>query len=121
MLLFFTGTITFQEFAKLWTYISQWKQVFDGYDRDRSGRMDFNEMKQALMGFGYRVSDQFIAMLVRKYDHHYGPNQIAFDSFIQICFLLQQMTGAFKSLDTDNDGWVQMNYEQFLTAIMQAQ
>jgi len=120
ILLWGAGTISVQEFAKLWTYISQWKQVFDGYDADRSGQMDFNELKQALIGFGYRLSDQFIVMLIRKFDHQFGPNQIALDAFIEINFLLQQMTGAFRSMDTDNDGWVQINYEQFLTVVMQA-
>ena len=80
--------------------------------------MDFNEFKQALSRFGYRLSDQFIVMLTSKYDRDLGPHTIKFDSFVQINFLLQQMTGAFRTMDTDNDGWVQMNYEQFLTTIM---
>ena len=39
-----SGTIDLNEFQALWTYINQWKGVFDQYDRDRSGQIDANEL-----------------------------------------------------------------------------
>jgi len=39
-----SGSIELQEFQALWTYIGQWRQVFDQYDRDRSGHIDGSEL-----------------------------------------------------------------------------
>lgn len=44
----FTGTIDVNEFGKLFTYINQWKGMFEGYDRDRSGQIGLpGEVSQA--------------------------------------------------------------------------
>jgi len=110
------GFITIQEFAQLWGYISQWKQCFDAMDTDRSGSIDFNEMKNAMTQFGYRLSDQFIVSIMQKHDPQ-RVGSIRFDDFIQIFFLLQAMTNVFAVHDTDHDGWVQINYETFLMMV----
>ena len=39
-----SGQIDMNEFQALWNYIHQWKGVFDGFDRDRSGAIDANEL-----------------------------------------------------------------------------
>ena len=39
-----TGTINMQEFGDLFNYINQWKGVFEGIDRDRSGFIEFHEL-----------------------------------------------------------------------------
>merc|ERR1711998_815536 len=104
------GWITVHEFAKLWEYISSWKQCFDGYDRDRSGNIDFNEFKTAITSFGYRMSDGLLVKMMQKFDPQ-RRGCIEFDAFIQINFLLQSMTSSFRNFDTDQDGWVQLSYE----------
>lgn len=42
----------------------------------------------ALPSAGYRLSDQFHDILIRKFDRQ-GRGQIAFDDFIQGCIVLQ--------------------------------
>ncbi|ESO11096.1 hypothetical protein HELRODRAFT_109312 [Helobdella robusta] len=110
------GTIDFQEFAGLWKYVTDWQQCFKGFDRDNSGSIDQAELKQALTTFGYRFSDQFISLLVRKFDRQ-GRNTIAFDDFIQCCVVLQTLTSSFRQFDTDMDGWITIGYEQFLNLV----
>lgn len=39
-----TGTIDMQEFQALFNYITQWRAIFDQYDRDRSGAVDGSEL-----------------------------------------------------------------------------
>lgn len=46
------GGVNFNEFTGVWKYISDWQNVFRTYDRDNSGMIDKNELKQALTGFG---------------------------------------------------------------------
>ncbi|KAL8570465.1 Programmed cell death protein 6 [Nucella lapillus] len=111
-----SGTINFQEFQALWKYVTDWQSCFRSYDRDNSGSIDRNELKNALTGFGYRLSDRFFDILVKKFDRQ-GKGTAAFDDFIQCCVILQTLTSAFRVHDQDQDGWIQISYEQFLTLV----
>lgn len=46
-----SGQIDLNEFQALWTYIHQWKAVFDQFDRDRSGSIDVNELNNGKIPF----------------------------------------------------------------------
>ncbi|XP_053972899.1 programmed cell death protein 6 isoform X2 [Hylaeus anthracinus] len=107
------GTVSFEEFGALWKYVTDWQNCFRSFDRDNSGNIDRNELKTALINFGYRLSDQIIDTLIRKYDRA-GRGTIYFDDFIQCCIVLYTLTAAFRQLDTDLDGVITIHYEQFL-------
>ena len=47
-----SGTIGFNEFSGLWKYVTDWQTTFRTYDRDNSGSIDKNELKNALVQFG---------------------------------------------------------------------
>uniref|UniRef100_A0A8C2M6T4 Programmed cell death protein 6 n=2 Tax=Cricetulus griseus TaxID=10029 RepID=A0A8C2M6T4_CRIGR len=106
--------VNFSEFTGV--YITDWQNVFLAYDRDISGMIDKNELKQALSGSGYRLSDQFCDILIRKFDRQ-GRGQIEFDDFIQGCIVLQRLTDIFRRYDTDQDSWIQVSYEQYLSMV----
>uniref|UniRef100_A0A8D3EG14 Programmed cell death 6 n=1 Tax=Scophthalmus maximus TaxID=52904 RepID=A0A8D3EG14_SCOMX len=110
------GGVNFNEFAGVWKYITDWQNIFRTYDRDNSGFIDKNELKQALTGFGYRLSDQFYSTLIEKFDRQ-RKGQVAFDDFIQCCIVLQRLTDVFRRYDTDQDGWIQVSYEQYLSMV----
>lgn len=110
-----SGSVNFQEFCQLWRYVTDWLNCFRSFDRDNSGNIDRNELKQALTTFGYRLSDQFYNILMRKYDRE---GHITFDDFIALCIQLQTLTGAFRQHDTDMDGWIKISYEQFLSMVI---
>ncbi|XP_058536043.1 programmed cell death protein 6 isoform X3 [Ochotona princeps] len=104
--------------------------VFQRVDKDRSGVISDNELQQALSNgtwtpfnpvtvrsiIWYRLSDQFHDILIRKFDRQ-GRGQIAFDDFIQGCIVLQRLTDIFRRYDTDQDGWIQVSYEQYLSMV----
>ncbi|XP_033117615.1 programmed cell death protein 6-like [Anneissia japonica] len=110
------GTINFQEFGSLWKYVTDWQAAFRSYDKDNSGSIDKNELKQALTNFGYRLSDRFYDILIRKFDRS-GRGVIAFDDFIQCCVVIQTLTSSFRMYDTNQNGWINISYEQFLTLV----
>lgn len=102
-----TGTINFNEFGALWKYVQDWQTTFKSYDRDNSGSIDKMELKTgqhmmsffflnwlllmvfaALTSFGYRLSDRFYDLLIRKFDRT-GRGTVAFDDFIQCCVVIQ--------------------------------
>ena len=82
-----SGTVNFEEFGALWKYVTDWQNCFRSFDRDNSGNIDRTELKTALTNFGYRLNDNIIDMLIRKYDRA-GRGTIYFDDFIQCCVVL---------------------------------
>jgi hypothetical protein len=43
---------------------------------------------------------------------------ITFDRFVRACVVVKQITESFQRLDTDRDGWVQINYDQFMSTVL---
>lgn len=82
------GTISYPEFTQLFGYVQRWMACFRQYDMDRSGAISSHEMQTALSSFGFRLSPQFINLLIRKFDRT-RRGQIAFDDFIYCCVCLQ--------------------------------
>ncbi|KZT57373.1 EF-hand, partial [Calocera cornea HHB12733] len=122
-----SGTITFDEFAGLWKYIRDWQNVFRHFDADRSGSIDGRELKNALEQFGYRLNPHILRLLEIKYASlPRGESRVdlkpgmTFDRFVRACVVTKHLTEAFQRMDDDRDGWVQMNYEQFMSVVLTA-
>uniref|UniRef100_A0A915IUW7 EF-hand domain-containing protein n=1 Tax=Romanomermis culicivorax TaxID=13658 RepID=A0A915IUW7_ROMCU len=110
------GAINFDEFAALWKYVTDWVNCFRNFDRDNSGNINKQELTTALTQFGYRLSDPFYGMLMRKFDRSATGN-INFDDFVQLCVVLQTLTAAFRQKDADLDGVITIRYEEFLSMV----
>ncbi|XP_051519332.1 peflin-like [Myxocyprinus asiaticus] len=111
-----TGRIDVFGFSALWTFLQQWRALFQQFDRDRSGSINSNEMHQALSQMGYNLSPQFIQELVNRFSAPGGVNGVLqLDRFIQVCTQLQSMTQAFREKDTAMTGNVRLSYEDFLS------
>ncbi|XP_041932138.1 peflin isoform X2 [Alosa sapidissima] len=108
-----SGRMDLMGFSALWTYLQQWKGLFQQFDRDRSGSINSNEMHQALAQMGYNLSPQFIQKLVGRYSPR-GQGTMYLDRFIQVCSQLQTMTLGFREKDTGMTGNVRLSYEDFL-------
>ncbi|KAI0343584.1 EF-hand [Trametopsis cervina] len=124
-----SGTIGFNEFAGLWKYVKDWQNVFRHFDRDRSGSIDGQELNQALQQFGYNLSPPLMHLVEKKYDIKVAagvqmpgapPPGISFDRFVRACVVIKTLTESFQRLDTDRDGWIQVNYEQFMSTVLSA-
>jgi len=113
------GLINFQEFCALWDYLAQWQEAFRRFDTDHSGTIEGHEMYGALQNFGYPLSRNLMMMLERKYSSgpvtSYGPPPgITFDHFVRACVTVRTLSDAFRQLDTNRDGWIELNHEQFM-------
>ncbi|KAK8019491.1 programmed cell death protein 6 [Apiospora arundinis] len=51
-----SGTIGFDEFCGLWSFLASWRTLFDRFDADRSGNISLDEFSNALVAFRYRLS-----------------------------------------------------------------
>lgn len=112
-----SGQIDLNEFQALWTYIHQWKGIFDQFDRDRSGSIDAIELNNAYTQLGYRMTPQFAQSVVYRYDP-VGRQRLTLDNFIQSCVLLKSVTDAFRLRDTAMRGVIQIGYEDFVSSVM---
>lgn len=120
-----SGTIGFNEFCGLWKYIQDWQGVFKHFDRDRSGSIEGYELAEAMRSFGYNLSPSLLTLIEQKYASApaagYGPPPgITFDRFVRACVVVKALTEAFRRVDTDQDGWVQVNYEDFMRIVLSA-
>jgi len=122
-----SGTIGFNEFQGLWRYIKDWQGVFRHFDRDQSGSIDGHELASALNSFGYKFSAPLLSLIEQKYVASgpaaagFGPPPgITFDRFVRACVVVKTLSEAFQAVDTDRDGWIQINYEQFMKMVLTA-
>ncbi|KAI9293875.1 EF-hand [Neoconidiobolus thromboides FSU 785] len=117
-----SGTIGFNEFISLWQYIGEWQQCFRSFDKDNSNTIDIQELTTALRTFGFNLSDRIIRICLKKFNKHASkaqrknmdPNVATFDTFIRLCVTLRMLTDSFRRFDNDNDGVIQIGYENFL-------
>ncbi|CAF0884179.1 unnamed protein product [Didymodactylos carnosus] len=105
-------------------------QIFQKVDKDRSGAITANELEEALsngswttfnpetvrMMIGYRLSDRFVDLLIKKFDRS-ACGTVAFDDFIQACVSIQTLTNSFQSYDRQRNGSITIGYEEFLTLV----
>jgi Ca2+-binding EF-hand superfamily protein len=120
-----TGTINFDEFCSLWRYLAAWRELFDRFDEDRSGRINMAEFEKSLVAFGYRLSPKFIGVIYGVFEGKArqmaaaakdpGRGGMSFDLYVQACISLKRMTDVFKRYDEDRDGYITLSFEEALT------
>lgn len=122
-----SGTINFDEFCGLWGFLAAWRGLFDRFDADRSGHISLDEFSDALVAFGYRLSQNFVGLLFSTYAKNVGgrgddqysgggaggthgrEKGLSFDLFVQACISLKRMTDVFKRYDEDRDGYITLS------------
>jgi Ca2+-binding EF-hand superfamily protein len=122
------GAIRFDEFVSLWRFLAAWRELFDKFDEDRSGRISLDEFEKALAAFGYRLSRTFVRVVFATFESkgrrrtaasqgspYAGKGGMSFDLFVQACISLKRMTDVFKRYDDDRDGYITVSFEEFLT------
>jgi hypothetical protein len=119
--------IGFQEFEPLWNYITQWRQMFESFDIDGNGKIDANELGQALAHYDLRVGPLVVDLLVKKYatapprnrSHYGGPPprpQIDLDRFVCACVVVRQMCQLYDQVS--GYGASQISRDDFIRAVI---
>jgi len=107
-----SGQINVQEFGSLFSYINQWKSLFESIDRDRSGFIEEAEFSQALTQMGYRFSQTFVRNLLAKYDTR--TKRLTLDNFIVVSVQIKRLTDSFRTRDREMRGQATLQYEDFM-------
>ncbi|XP_039139245.1 probable calcium-binding protein CML48 [Dioscorea cayenensis subsp. rotundata] len=107
------------EFASLWSCLGEWRAIFERFDRDRSGKIDSSELRDALLSIGYAVPPSVLQVLVSKYnDGKTGKGALSFDSFVECGMVVKGLTEKFKEKDPRYTGSATLSYEEFMKMII---
>ncbi|KAA8544247.1 hypothetical protein F0562_022259 [Nyssa sinensis] len=108
-----------KEFAALWSCIGQWRVIFERYDRDRSGKIDAFELRDALYSLGFAIPASVLQILISRYDDGSGRRvELNFDSFIECGMIVKGLTEKFKEKDTRYSGSATLTYDTFMSMII---
>ncbi|KAG1331693.1 putative calcium-binding protein CML48 [Cocos nucifera] len=107
------------EFSALWNCIGQWRGIFDRFDRDRSGKIDSMELREALLSLGYAVPPSVIQVLISNYaDGKTGKGALNFDNFVECGMIVKGLTEKFKEKDTRYAGSATLTYDTFMSMVI---
>ncbi|CAK7342662.1 unnamed protein product [Dovyalis caffra] len=114
-----SAVLQFAELEGKLLEILNWKAIFERFDRDRSGKIDCNELREALLSLGFSVSPVVLDLLVSKFDKTGGKNKaIEYDNFIECCLTVKGLTEKFKERDTGYSGSASFTYENFMLTVL---
>ncbi|XP_060185967.1 calcium-binding protein CBP-like [Lycium barbarum] len=108
-----------KEFTAVFYSLQNWRVIFERFDKDRSGKIDSSELREALHSLGYAVYDPVLELLVSKFDKTGGMNKaIAYDNFIECCLTVKGLTEKFKEKDTTYSGSATFTYDSFMLTVL---
>ncbi|KAL2641322.1 hypothetical protein R1flu_008909 [Riccia fluitans] len=113
-----TNKIGPTEFVALWKALKEWKGVFERFDRDRSGRIDTQELKDALLSMGYALSPNLLNILISKYDKTGEAKALDYDNFVECGLVVKGLTDRFKAKDVQFRGSATLDYETFMQMVL---
>ncbi|CAI9768579.1 unnamed protein product [Fraxinus pennsylvanica] len=108
-----------KEFAEVWSCLGQWRAVFERFDRDRSGKIDTIELKDALYSLGYALPPSVLQVLISRYNNGNSQRvELSFDSFVECGMIVKGLTEKFKEKDPRYTGSATLSYDTFMTMII---
>ncbi|GAA0173519.1 hypothetical protein LIER_27116 [Lithospermum erythrorhizon] len=108
-----------QEFTALWSCLAQWRAIFEQFDKDRSGKINTIELRDALHSLGYAIPQSVLQVLISRYDNGNGHRiELNYDEFIECGMVVKGLTDKFKEKDPHYTGSAMLHYDQFLSLII---
>ena len=90
------------------------KEAFELFGTDKTGTIDYHELKVCMRALGFDVKKQEVLNLMREYDRE-GSGQIEYPDFLEIMTTkiserdpIEEISKAFKLFDEDNTGKVSL-------------
>lgn len=92
------------------------QSVFQFFDSDRSGRMEFGEFSNAMMKMGYQFSQQVITLIFTNLDQN-RAGFLDLDGFIKACSVIQIILMKMQQYDPQRRGTVTLDVNQLLDVV----
>ncbi|XP_035984569.1 calpain-2 catalytic subunit [Fundulus heteroclitus] len=110
-----SGKLGLVEFKILWTKIEKFLDLFRSRDVDQSGCMSATEMRLAVEEAGFSLNNALHQIIVARYNDNLS---IDFDNFVACLIRLELLFNAFKEMDKDGSGTIEVNFEEWLDLTM---
>uniref|UniRef100_UPI0037E7957C calpain-1 catalytic subunit n=1 Tax=Semicossyphus pulcher TaxID=241346 RepID=UPI0037E7957C len=111
-----SGKLGLTEFHVLWEKIKRYLTIFRQFDLDKSGTMSSYEMRMALESAGFKLTNQLFQLIILRYTE--ADMAVDFDNFVTCLVRLETMYKTFKTIDTDNDNVISLDFFQWITLTM---
>uniref|UniRef100_A0A3B4ZAR7 Calpain-1 catalytic subunit n=1 Tax=Stegastes partitus TaxID=144197 RepID=A0A3B4ZAR7_9TELE len=105
-----SGKLGLVEFHVLWEKIKRYLTIFRQFDLDKSGTMSSYEMRMALESAGFKLTNHLFQLIILRYTE--DDMAVDFDNFVTCLVRLETMFKTFKTMDTDADGQISLNFVQ---------
>ncbi|XP_035883696.1 calpain-14 isoform X2 [Phyllostomus discolor] len=97
-----SGTVSIQEFRDLWKQLIHYQVVFHKHDSNRSGCLNWGQLRAAMKNAGIVLSDDVCYLMLIRYG---GPKlQMDFVSFVHLMLRAEKMESIFQNLTQDGKG-----------------
>ncbi|KAH9971057.1 hypothetical protein BJV77DRAFT_1057389 [Russula vinacea] len=120
------GVIGVDEFVLLWAEMNQLIRIFDSFDQDRNGRIDFADLGRALRESGIYVAPDVIDIVMKKYgeapaalprnQQRVPAPQMDLDHFLPAFISVRQMCGLYGDCSEGQPATI--DRDAFLRAIL---
>uniref|UniRef100_A0A8C6PAT7 Calpain-1 catalytic subunit n=1 Tax=Nothobranchius furzeri TaxID=105023 RepID=A0A8C6PAT7_NOTFU len=111
-----SGKLGLTEFHVLWEKIKRYLTIFRQFDLDKSGTMSSYEMRMALESAGFKLDNRLFQLIILRYTEE--DMAVDFDNFVTCLVRLETMFKTFKTMDTDADGQISLDFFQWITLTM---
>ncbi|CAI9174521.1 unnamed protein product [Rangifer tarandus platyrhynchus] len=97
-----SGTVSIQEFRDLWKQLMFYQEVFHKQDTDRSGSLNWAQLRAAMKEAGIVLSDDVCQLMLIRYGR---PDlQMDFVNFVHLMLRVENMEDVFQNLTQDGKG-----------------
>ncbi|XP_072315955.1 calpain-9 isoform X2 [Eucyclogobius newberryi] len=110
------AALNWPEFQALWDKIRKWTDIFLVFDKNKSQRLEYQEVGPALKAAGISVDDVVMQLVGLRYTE---PDlTISYPGFLYVLMKLESMIRKFQSYDMVGMGAITLSYRQWLQMTM---
>ncbi|KAF7218705.1 calpain-9 [Nothobranchius furzeri] len=108
--------LNWSEFQTLWDKIRKWTDIFLVFDKNKTKRLEYEEVCPALKAAGIMVDDLVMQLVGLRYTE---PDMtISYPGFLYLVMKLERMIHKFQAYDMVGQGAITINYRQWLYMTM---
>ncbi|KAG7637656.1 putative calcium-binding protein CML48 [Arabidopsis thaliana] len=108
-----------KEYVELWNCLAQWRAIFNRYDRDRSGKMNSTQLRDAFYNLGCVLPTSVHQLIVSQFDDGTGKTvDLCFDSFLECGMIVKGLSEKFRENDPGYTGYATLSYDVFMLMVI---
>ncbi|XP_026226607.1 cysPc and EFh_PEF_CAPN13_14 domain-containing protein [Anabas testudineus] len=108
--------LNWSEFQSLWDKIKRWTDIFLVFDKNKTQRLEYQEVAPALKAAGIPVDDLVLQLIGLRYTE---PDMtISYPGFLYLLMKLETMIYKFHAFDVVGMGTIAVSYRQWLQMTM---